>query len=162
MLCFDVKKYGIDTALSIIEGVGVYCLKTTDGKYLYIGQSMHLKTRLYQHKKWMNMLLDNYDLGSICIIHCDCEDAALLERRAIEYHKPHFNVEYNRPEDYFEMRLMIPPFIAFKVQEIVASRAINCKEKELNKLASEGFEHIINKYTKRVDNDKNKEKTTVV
>lgn len=138
---FKVDKYNIDQVINGIQGLGVYCFRN-DKNYLYIGKSINFRNRMFQHRKWINLLINDYGMSEIELYYCeDIEQMDTLEMDAIDFHKPYFNIQF-KGSDYVEMKVKVPPFIALKMKEM----ALRSPENNLSIFAIEGFEYVLNKH----------------
>lgn len=144
LITIKVDLNNIDSVINSIEGQGVYSFKRKE-KYLYIGKTMNFTNRLCAHRKWVKFLIETYQMDSIMIVNCDVDQMDELERDAIQYHKPYFNEQY-KDLDYVEVKVKVPQFLAFKFKEL----ALRSPEGNMSVFAVEGFEHVLNKYSKEI------------
>jgi len=136
-----ITEYGLNDELKEIDGVGVYSFRDSNGRYLYIGQSVILYERMLSHKGFIRKLISEYGMKLISIAYCDEEQLDDLERRAIDYHNPIFNRAMNIPTTYVDVKLKVPAFMAFKLKEM----SVLSKNRDISSIAMEGLEYVLSR-----------------
>jgi DNA polymerase III subunit epsilon len=103
----EAKKLSLTTRLP--RSPGVYLFRDRGGTVVYVGKATNLRARVRQYfghddrRKVVPMLHITH-----CIDHIECEtelQAAILEVRLIQQHRPRFNRVATRPESYAYLRV---------------------------------------------------------
>ncbi|PDY52174.1 GIY-YIG nuclease family protein [Bacillus toyonensis] len=110
MIKIEIPNCSLTVAVSEIDKVssdsGVYFMRDSNGKIVYIGESLNLKKRLTKHMAGKSSTTKRFYhvFHSIDVLYCERKDRKIYELYAINLFNPIGNVDGNESASKVELK----------------------------------------------------------